>query len=102
KAMAGERDVLFDPFHGGRRLTPEECEQLVQRVTGERFPVGKEQLKAVPPGLILQRLLNNLKAIYLQAEDFPRAIRIIQRLTQLAPRDPVLRRDLGASLLRAG
>ena len=47
-------------------------------------------------------MLTNLKGAYLRAADFPRAIRVIERLRQLDPGDPLQRRDLGASLLRAG
>ena len=34
KAVAGEQEVIFDPFHGGQVLSPCDCEQLVQQVTG--------------------------------------------------------------------
>src|SRR3984957_15595178 len=37
KAVDRERQILFDPFHGGRELTFDECESLVQRVTGKPF-----------------------------------------------------------------
>ena len=53
-------------------------------------------------GLLVQRLLNNLKGSYLGAGDFARAVRVIRRLCQLAPGDPLQRRDLGAALLHAG
>ena len=51
---------------------------------------------------MVQRMLNNLKAIYLRDDDFPRAARVIERLTQLAPGDLLQQRDLGGALLRAG
>src|SRR5713101_5501637 len=31
KAVAEDREVLFDPFHGGRLLTPTDCQNLVQQ-----------------------------------------------------------------------
>jgi regulator of sirC expression with transglutaminase-like and TPR domain len=102
KAVAGDQEILFDPFHGGRQLTPEACEQLVERVTGVSFQATSESLQAVPLGLIVLRMLSNLKALYLREQDFPRAVRVIERLRQLAPHDPLQRRDLGVSLLHAG
>lgn len=102
KAVDGDETLLFDPFHGGRRLTPEQCELLVEQVTGQPFRVSPTALQASPTGLIVQRLLNNLKGVYLRDGDFSRAVRVIQRLRQLAPRNPVEQRDLGATLLRAG
>ncbi len=102
KASAGGEEVLFDPFHGGRPLTPEQCEQLVYQVTGTTFQATRSALEPVPLGLIVQRMLNNLKAVYLQGRDYARAVRVISRLRQLAPGDPLLRRDLGIALLHAG
>src|SRR5262249_18663494 len=37
KAVAGGEEILFDPFHGGRRLTVRDCENLVEQVTGSPF-----------------------------------------------------------------
>jgi regulator of sirC expression with transglutaminase-like and TPR domain len=102
KAVEGRREVLFDPFHGGRVLTPENCEQLVERVTGMPFQATPDHLRATPPGLMVQRMLANLKAVYLRDEDFPRAVRVIGRLRQMNPKDPLLLRDLGVSLFGAG
>jgi regulator of sirC expression with transglutaminase-like and TPR domain len=102
KAAGDGEEALFDPFHGGRRLTPDECEQLVAQVTGQPFRAGAAALRAASPGHIVQRMLNNLKAVYVGAEDFPRAVRTIERLRQLAPGDASLRRDLGAMLVESG
>jgi regulator of sirC expression with transglutaminase-like and TPR domain len=102
KAVEGDEFHLFDPFHGGRRLTPEQCELLVEQVTGEPFRADAASLEATPPGRIVLRLLTNLKGVYLRDEDYSRAVRVIRRLRQLAPGNPLEQRDLGATLLRAG
>lgn len=102
KAVANGDEVLFDPFHGGRRLTLEKCQHLVEQVTGMEFEVNEEALQPVPLGSIVLRMLNNLKAVYLRNGDYPRAARVIERLRQLAPHDPLQRRDLGATLFQAG
>jgi regulator of sirC expression with transglutaminase-like and TPR domain len=99
--LAGE-DLLFDPFHGGRPLTPREAESLVRQVTGDPFDLTPDSFAATPPGLIAVRMLNNLKGIYLKDGDFPRAARVIPRLCVLAPNDPLQRRDLGVTLAQAG
>lgn len=93
--------VLFDPFHSGQLLDPSACEDLVSAVTGHPFFATEEALAASPPGHLVQRMLNNLKAIYLRAPDFPRAARVIRRLIQLVPGDLTQRRDLGVSLVHA-
>jgi regulator of sirC expression with transglutaminase-like and TPR domain len=102
KAVGEGEDVLFDPFHDGQILTPEACEQLVEAVTGRPFAVTPELLAATPPGLIVMRMLNNLRGIYAQAEDFARTARVLGRQRQLAPHDVELRRDLGVVLVRGG
>lgn len=94
-------DILFDPFHGGQFLDADGCEQLVAAVTGQPFTLTAQSVAAAPPGLIAVRMLNNLKAVYLRDSDFARAARVMERLVQLAPDDPVQRRDLGVSLVHA-
>jgi regulator of sirC expression with transglutaminase-like and TPR domain len=102
KAIAGERDVLFDPFHGGRLLTPESCEHLVEQATGTPFQATPDQLEAMPLGWMVQRMLNNLKDVYLRAGDFERTLRTLQRLRQINPDDPLQLRDLGIVQLQTG
>jgi regulator of sirC expression with transglutaminase-like and TPR domain len=102
RAISGDEEMLFDPFHGGRQLSLDQCADLVRQVTGESFAVSTESMQATPPGLIVQRLLNNLKGTYLRQHDFARASRVMARLLQLAPDDALQHRDQGVSLLRAG
>lgn len=102
KAVDGEQEVLFDPFHGGRLLAPDQCECLVARVTGVEFQATAQTLQALPLPQVVQRMLTNLKAIYLREGQFSRAARVIERLRQLRPNDVHERRDLGVSLLQAG
>jgi regulator of sirC expression with transglutaminase-like and TPR domain len=96
------REVYFDPFHGGRLLSPDPCAALVKQVTGVPFVAGGGGLRAVPLGLIVLRMLTNLKVAYLRQGEYRRAVRVMERLRQLSPHDPQQRRDLGATLLQAG
>lgn len=102
QAQGGEQDILIDPFHGGRRLSLSDCEHLVRQATGVPFDAAPANLHAIPLGLIVQRMLNNLKGIYLQKEDWARAIRVLGRLRQIQPHDVQNRRDLGVCLVREG
>jgi len=102
KAIEGGQEVLFDPFHGGHLLTPDECEQLVQQVIGVPFVATPEHFQAVPPGRLLRRLLTNLKGVYLRTEEFAKAARTIGRIRQLVPGEAEEGRDLGVCLLRSG
>jgi len=101
KVVEDEREIIVDPYHGGRLLTPVDCENLVRQVTGREFEATRENLHALPLGLVVFRMLNNLKGIYLAEKDFSRAIRVMERMCQLN-QDVAQRRDLGTSLLHAG
>jgi regulator of sirC expression with transglutaminase-like and TPR domain len=102
KVVGRGEEIYFDPFHGGRVLSVQDCEALVESVLGSPFQATPDALSAVPVGFIIQRMLNNLKAVYLKQQDFNRGVRIVSRLCQLCPHDTSQRRDLGASLLQAG
>src|SRR5208282_4496392 len=48
KAVADGREVLFDPFHGGRQLALRDCENLVHQATGKSFDATQAPLEPVP------------------------------------------------------
>jgi len=102
KAVEDGAAVLIDPYHGGRVLSPGDCENLVHQVTGLAFEASPLALQPLPMGLIVQRMLNNLKSIYLGRKDWPRTARALERLLQLNPYDAGLRRDLGVCFARHG
>jgi regulator of sirC expression with transglutaminase-like and TPR domain len=102
KAVDRERQIIFDPFHGGRELTFADCENLVRHVTGKPFEANCASLRGLPLGQIVARLLTNLKMIYLKREEYAKATRVISRLWQLSPQDQRERRDLGSVLLKLG
>jgi regulator of sirC expression with transglutaminase-like and TPR domain len=89
-------DMYFiDPFHGGNRLAIEDCAQLVQQSTGYTGPLQRDWLQPLPAGAILTRMLNNLRNVYFQREDWVLAQSAVERLRLLQPDMPDLLRDLG-------
>jgi regulator of sirC expression with transglutaminase-like and TPR domain len=102
KAVDGPQEVIFDPFHGGQVLSPCDCELLVQQVTGQPFAMTRAALEAIPLGLLVRRMLTNLKSVYLKQKDFTRAARTVGRIRQVAPDDATEQRDHGVCLLHAG
>jgi regulator of sirC expression with transglutaminase-like and TPR domain len=95
-------EILFDPFHGGRVLTPADCEILVYQVTGSAFVASAESLVATPLAVIVSRMLNNLRGIYLTGGDWPRAVRVMERMLQINPDEARLHRDMGIGLVELG
>lgn len=57
-------EVFIDPFHGGQIMDIEQCRSLFHRVAGSRQPFDPRFLAVTPSLGILERVLNNLKAIY--------------------------------------
>ena len=102
KASDPRQEILLDPFGGGRILSLSDCEALIQQATGTSIEAAALALEPMPLGLIVQRMLKNLQAIYYKSQDWLRSIRVMERLRQLRPQDTVLRRDLGVCLLRHG
>ena len=92
--------LFIDPFHGGRHVTIDQCQAMVARVTGINMPISPADLWPVPPGPFVQRMLNNLRGIYLKGDDPRRAARVLGRLHQLNPSDAQVRRDLGVCLVQ--
>ena len=89
----------IDPFHRGQLLTQEDCQQLLERMYGEALAWSDAYIEPVSDHAILQRMLYNLKAIYVHQGDHRRALRVVERLLLLRPDGLTEVRDRG--LLRA-
>jgi regulator of sirC expression with transglutaminase-like and TPR domain len=92
---AGGADVLVDPFHGGVRLTERDCQERLDRVYGGRVKVVPEMLAPCGRRYMLERILRNLKAIHLKADDHLRALRIVDLLLRVQPDSAEDLRDRG-------
>jgi regulator of sirC expression with transglutaminase-like and TPR domain len=56
---------FYDPFHGGRNVTFEEC-QL--RADQQRFKLSAAHFEPVPPRYFLLRTLNNIRSIAVESD----------------------------------
>lgn len=61
-------DVFVDPFHGGQILDVEGCRALFRRMAGNS-PFDVRFLASIHPIAVVDRALNNLKAIYSSTSD---------------------------------
>jgi regulator of sirC expression with transglutaminase-like and TPR domain len=93
-AAAG-REILIDPFHGGEILLTEDCRARLAESCGDGMALEPRFFQTSGHRAILTRMLANLKHVYLQAQEFGRALRVIHRLAALAPQDPHHLRDRG-------
>lgn len=92
--------LLIDPFCDGMLLTPEGCEQRLRQTQGDDARLSVEDLAAASSKQILVRMLNNLRLIYLDSEDYGRALSVIDRIALIVGDSPRLRRDRGLLFAR--
>lgn len=96
-------ELVLDPYAGGRSLSEEDLRerlaQFTDKDTAKELPL-EDFLEPASPRQILARLLRNLKAIYLEAKDFDKALSVMNRLVILLPDVPEERRDRGLVFAR--
>ena len=81
-----QADELFvDPFNDGALLTRADCAAHFRRLYGPDFTFSGEFLTPMTRHQILARVLNNLKAIYLERRDYNRAVVVVDRLLLVHP-----------------
>ncbi len=95
-------ELLLDVFSFGRLMTRRDCQILVRNIFGSRVAFKDHYLASLQPRQVLQRLLHNLKAGYLQRGDEDRAAKVIDLLLALYPWDLDEIRDRGMLRERLG
>ena len=90
--------ILIDPFSQGRILTEAECQARMEEVLGDSVPFHKSFLDAVGKRHIVIRMLNNLRAVYLNLRQYQKALRITELTLAVQP-DSLEERKQRAALL---
>ncbi|WP_055073731.1 SirB1 family protein [Pseudanabaena sp. 'Roaring Creek'] len=88
-------DLFIDPYNKGEILFPEDCAAKLTQLYGYEIPLQSEYLEPVNIRRILDRLLNNLKLIYLRRREPTKALAAIERSLMLNPDVPTQWRDRG-------
>src|SRR5215207_948741 len=89
--------TLVDPFN--RKVTDlEECQQRIDGIYEGVLRLTEEHTRAAGVRTILARILGNLKAVYVQAQLFRRALAAVERILLVTPNDLEERRDRGMLL----
>ena len=94
--------ILIDPFHRGEILTPRACQERIERIMGHPIAFDPAYLQPTPNRLILYRLLNNLKQVYMRREEPERAGRVVEQMLIVAPDSADDIRDRGLLFLQEG
>lgn len=98
KCVLPQGELILDPYGGGVSLTREQLKQQLRQMYG-RQAISHAQLLQWTTGAnhkeILERLLRNLKAIYLHAGDLEKSLHTIELILMLKPDLPQEVRDRG-------
>ena len=88
-------EIVIDPFGGGRIVSSEDCQQILDRVFDGKRRFEPSMLAMVGTRHILTRMLTNLKVIYFNNEEYEKALSIVERLLILHPQNACEIRDRG-------
>ncbi len=93
-ALPGD-EWLLDPFHGGARLSTAECQRRLDRIFDGKLRLDAAMLAPCGPRQMLERMLQNLKAIYVRKQDYERALGVAELLLRVTPDGADELRDRG-------
>ncbi len=77
--------TYIDPFHGGRLLDVPGCQELVHAIAGVDLLSQPSALAPVSGRQILQRMINNLRAVYFSRRAHRKALRVLNLLVEVNP-----------------
>lgn len=97
-----DMDLFVDAFDKGEVLFRQDCQERLTHLYGEEIELQPEFFAPVSPRSFLGRMLRNLKGIYLQQDDWERALAAVERLLLLSPDNLMEQRDRGLICYQMG
>jgi regulator of sirC expression with transglutaminase-like and TPR domain len=95
KHVAKDREIIIDPFNLGRILTPNDCQELLDKNYNGTVLTNASQFQPMEKKSMITRMLYNLKGIYTQKEQHLKALAVIDKILMLNPWTPSEVRDRG-------
>jgi regulator of sirC expression with transglutaminase-like and TPR domain len=95
KHTANDRDIVIDAFNLGRILTPNDCQEILDKIYNGTVSMNASLLQPMEKRTILTRMLYNLKGVYTQKEQYQKALSAIDKILMLNPGTPSEVRDRG-------
>jgi regulator of sirC expression with transglutaminase-like and TPR domain len=86
-------ELVVDPFRRGQLLGVDDLKKLLASAVGEKVKFDPRLLQPAKAREILVRMLQNLRGLYQQRDDIPRALSAVDRILLLAPEDARALRD---------
>ncbi len=78
RIQAPGHPLLVDPFNSGTVLTEKDCQQRLDRIFGGKVKMEPKMLQPCRHRDMLERILRNLKAVYIRDQDVQRALRMVE------------------------
>jgi regulator of sirC expression with transglutaminase-like and TPR domain len=100
--VGGPDGMLLDPYGHGRRLTDDDCADLMSEALGRPVPLRRSMLRPATRREVIARILGNLRGIYVSRREWGHALAMLELLVILDPADPALRRDRALLYGRCG
>ncbi len=91
-------EIVVDPFGAGQIVSPADCQRILDHVFDGKRGFEPGMLAPVGTRQILTRMLTNLKTIYFNAEQYDKALSVVERLVILHPQSACEIRDRGLLL----
>jgi regulator of sirC expression with transglutaminase-like and TPR domain len=88
-------EVFIDPFAKGEIMFKEDCAAKLTQIYGDQAELKPEYLETVGVRQILERMLMNLKLIYLNQKQFHKALSTVEKILMLWPNVSIQVRDHG-------
>lgn len=85
KVQLDEGELVVDPFSRGQLLGLDEMKRRLAAAVGDQVKFDARILRPATPREILVRMLQNLRSVYQERNDMPRALSAVDRLLLLAP-----------------
>ena len=95
RPTVAEMDIFVDPFHRGEIMFEQDCQERLKQMFGDSARLEPQYLAPITPTTFLVRMLTNLKMIYLQNRDVPKALDAINRILLIHPDTVTEWRDRG-------
>jgi regulator of sirC expression with transglutaminase-like and TPR domain len=93
KVSLDEGELIVDAFNRGQLLGLAELKRRFASAAGDAARFDPRMLRAARPKDILARMLQNLRSIYVERDDLPRALSAVDRQLLLQPDDVRVLRD---------
>jgi regulator of sirC expression with transglutaminase-like and TPR domain len=95
-------NLLIDPFDSGNTRFEDQAQELLDRVYGGGVRIQDAYLQSADRRQMLMRLLGNLKGVYVNVSDYPRALAAVERILLIDPGAAGELRARGVLLAKVG